>query len=77
MALDMDFSHPWSLFSALVIGLIGMAVFLYGKKETNLRCLGVGAALCIFPYFVTSVVAMWLITAACLGALWAGARAAA
>ena len=70
----MDFSHPWALFSGLLIGLIGMAVFIYGKKQTDLKCLGVGVVLCVFPYFVTSLLLMWGLTVACLGLLYASAR---
>ena len=70
----MDFGNPWSLFSSVIIGLIGMAFFIYGKKQTNLRCIGAGVVMCVFPYFVTSVAAMWLITAACIGGVWAAGK---
>jgi hypothetical protein len=66
----MDFDHPWSLLSGLIIGLFGMGLLMYGKKQSSFRCIGVGLAMCIFPYFITSIAAMWLCTAACLGALW-------
>ena len=70
----MDFGNPWSLFSSVIIGLIGMAFFIYGKKQTNIRCIGAGVLMCVFPYFVTSVIAMWLITAACIGGVWASGK---
>ena len=70
----MDFGDPWALFSSVIIGLIGMAIFMYGKKQTNFRFIGVGVALCVFPYFVTSLLAMWLITAACIGGLWVAGK---
>lgn len=66
----MDFEHPWSLLSGLIIGLFGMGLLMYGKKQSSVRCIGIGLAMCIFPYFITSVVAMWLCTFACIGALW-------
>ncbi len=66
----MDFDHPASLISGLIIGLLGMGIFIYGKKQSNLRCIGVGLAMCIFPYFITGLVAMWLCAGACLGAIW-------
>ncbi|MCC6322395.1 MAG: hypothetical protein IT438_13280 [Phycisphaerales bacterium] len=60
----------------MIIGLIGFAIFLYGKKETNLKCVGTGLAMCVFPYFVSSILLMWTITAACLGGLyWLGRQA--
>ena len=66
----MDFDNPWTLFSSIIIGLIGTGIFLYGKKQVSVRCLLVGAGLCIFPYFVTSVAVMWLITSASLAGLY-------
>lgn len=70
----MDFGNPWSLLSGLFVGLLGMVLFMYGKKQQNLKCLGAGVVLCVFPYFVTSVLVMWGITAACLGGLYAWTR---
>jgi hypothetical protein len=66
----MDFD-PWLLFSGVLIGLIGTGIFIHGKKEANLKCLGAGVALCVFPYFVHSIILMWVITAGCLGGLYA------
>lgn len=66
----MDLSNPWSLMSGLFIGCLGMALFIYGKKQTNFKCLLAGVALSVFPYFVSSVLLMWVITAACLGGLY-------
>ncbi len=71
----MDFGNPWAIFSGLIIGLLGTAIFIYGKKQQNIRCLAGGAVLCVFPIFVTSLLAMWGITAACLGALYFAGRA--
>ena len=70
----MDFGNPWLLLSGLFIGLIGMAMFIYGKKQQNLRCLSVGVVLCVYPYFIASVAVLWLIAAACLGGLYAWSR---
>lgn len=70
----MDFSNPWALFSGVVIGLIGTLLFMHGKKQTNFKFLVTGGVLCVFPYFVSSLVLLWVITAACLGGLYALAR---
>ena len=59
------------LLSGLLIGCIGMGVFVYGKRMTDIRALGCGVALMAFPYFVHSVILMWVIAAACIGGLWA------
>jgi len=66
----MNFGNPWSLVSGLFIGLLGMALFIYGKKQADMKCLLTGGVLCVFPYFVTSVVLMWVITGACVGGLY-------
>ena len=66
----MDFDHPWALLSGLLTGLLGMSILIYGKKQTNLAAIGIGLAMCIFPYFITNLIAMWLCTGACLGGLW-------
>ncbi|QYJ87209.1 hypothetical protein K0I73_05710 [Shewanella mesophila] len=47
----------WSvLFSA-----IGMGYFIYGKRQQALVPLCTGLALCIFPYFMTSVTALLIV----------------
>lgn len=65
----MDLDHPGALYSSLIIGLIGMGLFMYGKKQPSARCLLAGIGLCVFPYFVSSVVLMWGVTAATIAAL--------
>lgn len=70
----MDLSNPWSLLSGLVIGLLGTALLIYGKKEQRMAPALTGLALCIFPHFVTSLVVTWLITGACMGGLYAVSR---
>lgn len=66
----MDLGDPWVLFSGLLIGTVGFVLFMYGKKQANFKCLFTGLAMCVFPYFVSSVLVMWLITGACLGGLY-------
>ncbi len=61
---------PLGIFSALFIGLVGMTLFIYGKKQARPVPLLTGVALCVFPYFVSSLLLMWLITAGCLGGLY-------
>lgn len=67
----MDLGNPWTLFSGLFLGLVGMGLFLYGKKQQDHRALLTGAALCVFPYFVTSLALTWLLAAGCFGGWWA------
>lgn len=70
----MDLSNPAALISSILIGVIGMGLFVYGKKQQSLPPLLAGVMLCVFPYFVASVMLMWLITAGCLGGLYVAGR---
>lgn len=70
----MDLGNPWSIFSGLVLGLIGMALLIYGKKQMDLRCIVGGLALCVLPYFVVSLLVLWGLSVAVLGGLWAWAK---
>lgn len=67
----MDLGNPWILFSGIIIGLVGMLMFNYGRKEPDLRAVSAGLVLCIYPYFIGSVVVLWLIFAAVIGGLYA------
>ena len=66
----MDFSNPAVLISGLLIGLIGVGVLMYGKKSMEPKCIGIGIALCVYPYFISSVLLLWAIAAACVAALY-------
>jgi membrane associated rhomboid family serine protease len=70
----MDLGNPMSLFSGLLIGLLGTALFIYGKKQERPLVLMVGIGLCLMPMFVASVLVQWLITIAGCGGLAVAAR---
>ena len=62
----MDFSNPAALVSGALISLIGMAMFIYGRKSEEPKCLGAGVAMCVFPIFISSLLVMWLLAALCM-----------
>lgn len=62
--------EPAQILSGLVIGLIGFALFRYGRQAERPPFLLTGIALMTFPAFVHSVLAMWLVAAACIGGSW-------
>ena len=64
--VHMDFSSPSVLFSGLLISAIGMGMFIYGKKSQDVKSLGLGVAMCAFPYFVSSLLLMWALAGLCL-----------
>jgi hypothetical protein len=49
---------PANLFGAILFGTIGLAAFVYGKKQGLAFPMLFGAALMLYPYFVTQT---WLL----------------
>jgi hypothetical protein len=49
---------PANLFGAIIFGTIGMAALVYGKKAGLLYPMLFGAALMVYPYFVSQT---WLL----------------
>lgn len=47
-----------NLFVSIVLGAIGVAYLLYGRRQTKLVPVIAGVLLCIYPYFVESW--LWL-----------------
>jgi hypothetical protein len=72
----MAMPDPSSLFLDLVIGLVGFALFIYGRKAARGPQLVAGLLLMVYPYFVSSALQMFWIGAAIIGglagALWLG-----
>jgi hypothetical protein len=72
----MTMPDPSSLFLDLVIGAVGFALFVYGKKAARTPQLAAGLLLMVYPYFVSSALQMFWIGAAIIGglagALWLG-----
>lgn len=66
----MDFSNPASVLSGLFIGVMGLALLMYGKKALEPKCIGAGLAMCIYPYFISSLLLLWAVTGACLLAVY-------
>ena len=47
-----------SLLIGMIAGVFGVAYFVYGKKQAKLGPLIAGVLLCVYPYFIDSV--LWL-----------------
>lgn len=65
----MDLS-PLSVISGLVLGLVGTALIIYGKKQEQFAPAFAGLLLCVIPYVVGSVLVDWLIAIGCLSGLY-------
>ena len=50
---------PTSLVIGILTGAVGVAYFVYGKRQARFAPLIAGMLLCIYPYFVSSVT--WLV----------------
>ena len=50
---------PTSLLNGIVTSALGVGYFLYGKRQARFAPLLAGLLLCVYPYFVDSVV--WLV----------------
>lgn len=61
---------PGSLFLSLITGAIGLALFLYGKKNDRWPHIVAGLLFMVYPYFTTGVASL-LIVGLIIGAgLW-------
>jgi hypothetical protein len=61
---------PASLFASMLFGIIGLAAFVYGKKQMLWRPLVIGVALMAYPYFVAKLWWLYLIGAGLCAALY-------
>ncbi|GAB4517590.1 MAG: hypothetical protein Tsb0013_21840 [Phycisphaerales bacterium] len=61
----MDFGSPALLFSGMLIGMVGFVMFMYGRKEPDMRYLAAGIALSAIPFFAHSLLVMWGLSGAC------------
>ncbi len=59
-----------NLFGGLLFGTIGFVAFRCGKKQGDYRKLGIGAVLMFYPYFISNTVAMYLVGAVLVAALF-------
>lgn len=58
------------ILASVIFGSIGLAAFVYGKKQANLKSLVIGVILMVYPYFVPDPVAVYVIGAALTIALF-------
>ena len=61
---------PANLFAALLFGVIGLAAFLYGKKQAKIGPLVLGLLLMIYPYFISETWILYAIGVAMTGAIF-------
>lgn len=69
----MAFTSAW-LLASLIVGTIGFAIFVYGKKQRQAPQLLAGIALMAISWVVTSPLWMTACAIAVIGALWFGTK---
>lgn len=58
------------LMLSLLFGIVGMGMFMYGRKASRMVPLGVGAALMVVPYFISSVLMMCVVCCGLMTLPW-------
>ncbi|MEQ9095833.1 MAG: hypothetical protein RIE32_06170 [Phycisphaerales bacterium] len=61
-----DAPSPLEITVALLVGLVGMALFIYGKKAERPAILVAGLAMCVLPMLAHGVLAQLALAAACV-----------
>ena len=58
------------LFSGFFISMIGVGLFMYGKRAPRFWPMMAGVAMSIYPFFITSVWLLWGVTAGIVALLY-------
>ena len=59
-----------NMFGGLLFGTIGFIAFIYGKRKSSLKAMGIGGALMAYPYFVSNTAIMYLVGIVLVAALF-------
>ncbi len=59
-----------AILASIMIGTVGLGVFIYGKRQSRLPQMIAGVVLMAYPYFVSNVLLMAGIAMGLLAALW-------
>ena len=65
----MNLDPAW-LFLSLITGAIGLALFLYGKREARWPQIVVGVLFMVYPYFTVSIASLIVVGVILAGVLW-------
>jgi apolipoprotein N-acyltransferase len=57
-------TEPLTFFVSFMVSLVGLALFIYGKRQKRLPQVMAGLLLMVFPYFVSS---LWLLLGVAVG----------
>lgn len=66
----MQLPSPADLFGSLLFGVIGLAAFVYGKKNAHFVPMILGFVLMVYPYFVSQTWLLYAIGCALTVGIW-------
>lgn len=61
---------PGSLFLSFIAGLIGLGLFIYGKKQQRPPHLVAGILFMVYPYFTPTLLSTFVVGAVIGAGLW-------
>ena len=50
--------------------MVGLGIFMYGKRAQSLKSLAIGVVMMGFPIFVNSLLWMWVSAVACVAGMY-------
>ncbi len=59
-----------NLIGGLLFGTIGLIAFIYGKRQSRFKTLGIGIALMAYPYFISDTAGVYLVGVVLVAALF-------
>lgn len=65
----MNLDPAWLVLS-LITGAIGLALFVYGKRESRWPQVVIGLLFMVYPYFTPSVSSLFAVGVVLSGVLW-------
>jgi|GEM_PF-1221995 len=60
-----DLDNPAVMFSGMLIGMIGLAAIIYGRKAEDIRFVLLGVVLSVVPFLAHTLLALWGVTVGC------------
>ena len=58
------------LMASFFFGIVGLGMFMYGKKAGRMIPLGAGLALMVVPYFLSNLTALLVVGGVLMGVPW-------
>ena len=59
-----------NILAGVIFGSVGFVALIYGKKQSAWKTMVLGAALMVYPYFMTNTILLYVMGAALTAALF-------